>query len=71
MWKVFVDDDVHYMLKLELSEDLCVYLTDLKYIWKEIISKEKAFTRFQVNRIVNITFLINIEGKIIGRKPNI
>lgn len=50
MWKVFSYEDVHYMIKLKLSDDLCVYLTDLKYIWKEVVSKERAFTRFQVNK---------------------
>lgn len=53
MWKVFSSESVHYMIKLKFSEDICVYVTDLKFIWKEVIASEIAFGRFQVKRIGN------------------
>lgn len=53
MWKTFfTDENVHYLAQIEATEELRIYLTDLKHIWTEVISKANAYNRFLVGKFV-------------------
>lgn len=69
MWTPLVCEDKSYLFKINYSNEICVCLTDMRELWREVLTEEGFLKRFKVCCVAGQCFRVALSVNFQDSNP--